>query len=265
VNEKRIPLYTIAFKDSESRRAATDIFYFHELDRQAELAINAINLAVRRGREVSDPHDPKVWGAVQNILFAAICISRILRPGRVKGTYPTMANNQKSQEYADERGKRLRTELEVEDDSFILKVDVVRNEYEHYDESFDKKILSGAECFSDWYITDRNVFRTPDNPSPTAVGMRVFFAPGGILYFEDKELHVLELEVELIELRTKIVRKIREAQKKIKGRGKFGGHNLHPLMTDFRIKQRFDQWQHARAEAMEALAEEQAKIAKDEL
>lgn len=217
-----------------------------------------MQLAVMRGRETRDPHDPRVWGALQNSLFAAICIHRILKPARVKGCYPGLNTHQESQAFANDRGERLRKALDIANDSHILQVDEVRNEYEHYDESFDKKITGGAECFSDWYITDQKVLRTPNDPSPTAVGLRVFFATGGILYFEDKELMVFELQVELIELRAKLARVIRETKKRIKGRGRFGGHILHPLMTEVRIQQRFDQWKHARAEAMDALIKEQA-------
>jgi hypothetical protein len=255
--QKRMPMYTIGFDDPDARQAAVDIFYFQELDRQAELAIAAMQLAVMRGRDTRDPHDPKVWGALQNSLFAAICIHRILKPARVKGCYPGLNSHQESQDYADARGKRLREILGVADDSYILQVDKVRNEYEHYDESFDKKVTGGAECFSDWYITDQKVLRTPDDPSPTAVGLRVFFAAGGILYFEDKELMLFELQVEMIELRVKLARATREASRRVKGRGRFGGHNLHPLMSEARIQQRFDQWRHGHAEALEALEKEQ--------
>jgi hypothetical protein len=69
---------------------------------------------------------------------------------------------------------------------------------------------------------------------------------------------VFELQVELIELRVKLARATREASKRVKGRGRFGGHNLHPLMAEARIQQRFDQWRHAYAEALEALTKEQA-------
>jgi len=256
--QKRIPISTIAFDNPNAREAAVDCIYLQEIDRQAELAIAAIQLAVMRGRDTRDPHDPKVWGALQNSLFAAICIHRILKPARVKGCYPGLNSHQESQDFADARGARLRKILDVADDSYILEVDEVRNEYEHYDESFDKKVTGGAECFSDWYITDQAVLRTPDDPSPTAVGLRVFFAAGGILYFEDKELMVFELQVELIELRAKLASAIRETRKRVRGRGRFGGHNLHPLMTEARIGQRFDQWRHASAEALEALAKEHA-------
>jgi hypothetical protein len=56
-----------------------------------------------------------------------------------------------------------------------------------------------------------------------------------------------------------VAEQIREAKTRIKGRGKFGAHIREPLMSDREIRQRYEQWQHARAEALEALGEEKAK------
>ncbi|MEV0811226.1 hypothetical protein, partial [Micromonospora sp. NPDC050200] len=107
-----------------------------------------------------------------------------------------------------------------------------------------------------WYITDRNVLKTPpDQSTPSkAVGIRVFYPAGGILLFEDRMLHLFELEVELIELRVKIADALEEAKAKITGRALFGGHILEPVMSEQRAQQRFMEWQHRRAEALEELA-----------
>ncbi|MFJ6198851.1 hypothetical protein [Micromonospora sp. NPDC092111] len=254
--EKRIPLASVGFTSDEARQAATDSYYLEELDRQAELAINSIYLAVMRGRDTKDPRDPKVWGALQNTLFAAICIARLLKPSIVKKPYHSSMTKQQSQQFADDRGKKLRDMLNVEDDCHILDVKAVRDAYEHYDEYFDRHLAGGAECFSDWYITDRNVLKTPpDQGTPSkAVGIRVFYPAGGILLFEDRMLHLFELEVELIELRVKIADALEEVNAKITGRALFGGHILEPVMTEQRAQQRFMEWQHRRAEALEELA-----------
>ncbi|MBM0258963.1 hypothetical protein JNW89_21525 [Micromonospora sp. 4G55] len=116
--------------------------------------------------------------------------------------------------------------------------------------------MGGAECFSDWYITDRYRFKTPPtNQTPSkAVGIRVFYPAGGILFFEDKQLHLFELEVELLELRVKIADKQRELKARFAGRALGGGHVLEQVMDDVRQQQRFMEWQHLRAEALEDLA-----------
>ncbi|MFD6771107.1 hypothetical protein ACFWC6_33360 [Micromonospora chalcea] len=255
--EKRIPMVSIGFTTDDARKAAIDKYYLGELDRQAELATSSIYFAVMRGRETKHPQDPKVWGALQNTLFAAICIARLLKPGPVR-EYPGMTKQQ-SQQFADERGERLRNLLEIEDDSAILDVKLVRDAYEHYDEYFDRHLAGGAECFSDWYITDRYIFKTPaaQNPQSKAVGIRVFYPAGGFLFFEDKKLHLFELDVELIELRQKIAEKGGELDERIKGRALGGGHEVEEVLNDFMRDQRFMDWKHHRTEALEALAKRQ--------
>ncbi|MBM0259754.1 hypothetical protein [Micromonospora sp. 4G55] len=136
--EKRIPMATIGFTTEDAREAARDSFYLDELDRQAEIASNSIFHAIMRGRETKNPHDPRVWGALQNTLFATICIARLLKPGPVR-EYPGLTKQQ-SQKYADERGEKLRKMLDVEDDCHILDVKAVRDAYEHYDEFFDRHL-----------------------------------------------------------------------------------------------------------------------------
>ncbi|MEU4426077.1 hypothetical protein AB0F81_36110 [Actinoplanes sp. NPDC024001] len=258
-DQKRLPVYTLGFATDEARQAATDVFYLEELDRQAELATRSIYQAVMWGKETKDVRNVKVWGALQNALFAAICIARLLKPGNVKDDYPGLSANQ-TKKFAKRRGERLRELLDVADDAYLLDVDEVRNAFEHYDEHLDSRIAGGAECFADWYITDQNIFRTPPGATnPAAVGVRVFFAPGGILYFGEKELSLFELEVELIQMRRAIACCIAQASQRIRGRGRFGGHDLHPLMSAPRIAQRYAHWQHARAEALEALEAEQAR------
>src|SRR6187551_3778 len=144
-DQKRIPVFSIGFSTDDARQAATDIYYLHELDRQAELSTSSIYFAVMRGRETKDPHDTKVWGALQNALFALVCIARLLKAGNVKEGYPGLSQNQ-AKKFAKRRGEKLREMLEVEDDSHILDIGEVRNAFEHYDEHLDSRFVSGVEC-----------------------------------------------------------------------------------------------------------------------
>ncbi|KIR64734.1 hypothetical protein TK50_03695 [Micromonospora haikouensis] len=243
----------MGFPDPESREAAKNSHFLDELDRQAELAIRSIHFAVMRGRETRDARDPKVWGSLQNALFAAICIARIFNPKVRK--YPGMTKDE-SQAYADRRGKTLRDLLQVKDDCHILEVNSVRDAYEHYDEYFEKHLLNGVDCFSDWYITDRLVLKTASHPggSWSSAGLRVFYPAGGVLIFDERRLYLFELEVELIELRVRIADKLKELRESIKGRANYGGHIGEVVMTGQETSQRFMEWQHRRAEALEELA-----------
>ena len=251
---RRIPVASVGFASDEAREAAINCYYLTELDRQAELAANSIHFAVMRGRETEDTSDPKVWGALQNSLFAAICIARLLKPGAIRKAHRGKTRND-SQAAADKRGAELRRILDVEDDCHILDVYAVRNAYEHYDEHFGHHLANGAECFADWYITDGAVLRTPPNEeAPRAVGIRIFYPDGGVLLFEDKELHLFELEVELIELRVKIADALKELRPKLDSRAWFGGHTPDALMSKRQADQRFMSWQIYRAKALEALA-----------
>jgi hypothetical protein len=79
-----------------------------------------------------------------------------------------------------------------------------------------------------------------------------------MLYFEDDELDLFELELELLEIRRVIPERIKELN--TKGRALFGGHQVVSLMTQELVQYRFSEWQRLRKEALQAIPEEQPQI-----
>ena len=253
--QKPIPLSSVGFDNPEAKEAAIERYYLNEIDRQAEIAALNINSAVMAGCRTRNPHDPLVWSALQSMMFSTICILRLLDPRSVYDAYPGMSKSA-SLRHAKARGKRLRELLEIGDDSFILKVDAVRNAFEHYDEHIDSRFVGGAYSLTDWYITDGHAFKTPPKfgAQPAgAVGMRVFFPAGGMLYFDDEELDLFELELDLLEIRRLIPLKLEELSAQFKGmRALFGGHHAVVLMSAEHVQYRFNEWQRLRSEALQA-------------
>jgi hypothetical protein len=134
---RAIPLQSVSFGDPESSAAARDRVYLDELARQAEIATQNIAEAWKRGMQIPDVRDPVTWSLLQGALFAAIVVSRILRPRGVR-KYPTLTRDD-SQKYAASRGSRMRKLLEVGDDSPLFTVEDVRHSFEHVDERLDAK------------------------------------------------------------------------------------------------------------------------------
>ena len=214
------PMQSVLFPDDESTKAARDLIFLQELQRQAEIATTNFEHGWRRGMGTKDPHDALTWSLLQAGLFAAIVVKRLLWPGRVR-EYPGLSESD-SQSIARERGKRLRSILEIEDDSPLLRVAAVRDSFEHIDERLDVATMPVVQCISDWYITVGGLTATSDDGR--AVALRAFNPAAGVLLFGDKILDLYALDLALLRLRQKVIEKTLEHAPK--GRGTFGGHRL---------------------------------------
>jgi hypothetical protein len=242
---RAIPLQSVSFGDPESSAAARDRVYLDELARQAEIATQNIAEAWKRGMQIPDVRDPVTWSLLQGALFAAIVVSRILRPRGVR-KYPTLTRDD-SQKYAASRGSRMRKLLEVGDDSPLFTVEDVRHSFEHVDERLDAKFAGGVHSLSDWYITDGDAAVTPDQPLKAGgVGLRIFFPAGGILIFEHNEVDLYELDYALLQLR-KQARSVRDHLRTV-GRGRFGGQQMVKLMSPDIVQYRCQRWLQMRTE-----------------
>jgi hypothetical protein len=131
-SDRPIPIRSIDYQDLASREAARDLVFLDELDRQAEIANRSIAEAWKRESHTQDVHDPQTWSLLQGALFAAIIVARILKPRDVR-PYPPLTAKE-SLEVAELRGGRLRSLLEIDEDSGLFSVEVVRNSFEHFDE-----------------------------------------------------------------------------------------------------------------------------------
>jgi hypothetical protein len=179
----------------------------------------------------------------------AIIVTRILKPRDVR-SYPPLTAKE-SRELAELRGSRLRTLLEIDEDSDLFSVDVVRNSFEHFDERLDARLVAGAQTIADWYITDGTALMTPEQPhGPGGVGLRVFFPAGGILYFDRDELDLFRVDIALLDLRRQVESARQRLKAQIKGRGRFTIQAVH-LMTSDEAHSRSQEWLRMRTEAGE--------------
>ncbi|MEU7934473.1 hypothetical protein [Micromonospora echinofusca] len=248
-----MPLATVDFPSEESKEAAKKALYVDELDRQARMGSDGIKLAVDRGLATEDPRDSEVWSALQSALFASIVVARTLQP-TTKGKYQGLTNAQTKQ-YAEARGAGLRMLLGIEDSSPLFSVTGVRNAFEHYDERLDEHLANGVTCMSDWYISDGTALVTPprSNGQPQAVGLRVFYPAGGLLYFDSQALDLFALDIALLDLRNQIAEKRTELAAAVRGRGTFGSHVLVQLTAPEVAAQRQREWRDVRAAALARL------------
>jgi hypothetical protein len=100
---KAIPLNSVGFDDPHARANAIDRYYLKEIDRQAEIAALGIHSAIFSGCATRNPHDAQVWASLQTVMFSAICIARLLKPGKVLRPYPGKSLAE-SQQHANARG-----------------------------------------------------------------------------------------------------------------------------------------------------------------
>jgi hypothetical protein len=248
-SDRPIPIRSIDYQDPASREAAHDRIFLDELYRQAEIANRNIAQAWGRASNTQDVHDPQTWSLLQGALFAAIIVTRILKPRDVR-SYPPLTAKE-SRELAELRGSRLRTLLEIDEDSDLFSVDVVRNSFEHFDERLDARLVAGAQTIADWYITDGTALMTPEQPhGPGGVGLRVFFPAGGILYFDRDELDLFRVDIALLDLRRQVESARQRLKAQIKGRGRFTIQAVH-LMTSDEAHSRSQEWLRMRTEAGE--------------
>jgi hypothetical protein len=241
------PVQSLHYEDAASSEAARDLVFLDELDRQAEIATHNITDAIERGLHVEHVRDRQTWSLLQGALFAAMIVARILKPRDVR-SYPGLSDKE-SREYAERRGKRLRSLLEIDKNSALFKVEIVRNSFEHFDHRLEERFIAGAQSLSDWYITDGTAFMTPERPNgPTSVGLRVFFPAGGELYFDRERLDLFALDIALLDLRQQVLTARQRLKAQLRGRGLFVGHPYH-LMTAEAVRSRREQWLRLRAEA----------------
>lgn len=246
-SDRPIPIRSIDYQDLASREAARDLVFLDELDRQAEIANRNIAEAWKRGSHTEDVHDPQTWSLLQGALFAAIIVARILKPRDIR-PYPPLTAKE-SREVAELRGSRLRSLIEIDEDSDLFNVEVVRNSFEHFDERLEARLVAGAQTISDWYISDGTALMTPEQPhGPGGVGLRVFFPAGGTVYFDRDELDLFSVDIALLDLRQQVRTARQRLKAQIRGRGYFTIQAVR-LMTSDEANGRSQEWLRMRTRA----------------
>lgn len=191
-----------------SAQAAADLWFLTVLGEQARLALSHLlqvwqwegdppDTAIWRTGEVAEE---VVWGDLQGALFAGILIDRILRAPRPK------PRDGGSGVQRWERANRLRSLLEVPDDSQLLKVAAVRNSMEHLDERMDRviadrRIASVTDAAISqgglWFKSVDAEAIAEDETAMRHVAMRIFSPEMGLLIYDEDHIDLWAWEAAL--------------------------------------------------------------------
>lgn len=243
-----IPMHSLTGQGGEGRELAVDRLFLKEVVRQTTMFNVAFERAWLRAVDTDTPYqDLLVLADVQSALFAAIITRRILRPERVR-KHPQHSNQAASQQYADERGLRLRMQLGINESSPIFAVTDLRNSYEHIDERIDALSLGDAASLSDWSISDGKGFRTIRESSGVHHRLRVFYPAAGVLFYDDEFIDMYHLDLEMMSLRSQAESAI-DKQSALTSRQSwlFGGSQVVHLVEPKRVQTRHKEWLDARA------------------
>jgi hypothetical protein len=246
LQQRRVPIRSLKGQTEEATEALRDGLYLDELERQAVIVNSNIVFAWRRAMGDCSPTDPDVWAALQAALFAAIVVQRVLRPGRVR-RYRHHQTQRESQDFAECRGRRLRELLGVTAEASLLRVQGVRDPFEHVDERLDQLMTPETISLSDWYISTGKALVTPGASSGSGLssggyGLRVFFPAGGVLYFDSEALDLYALDIAMLQIREAINAARGSLQQKVRGRNVFGGSQLVDLLPEDHVQQRAAGW-----------------------
>jgi len=144
-----------AVKHESDATPTADDWVLERYEQEIVVQAGMMDIAWRELHEARAAEDDfRTWNAIQSILTAGACISRILGLGQ-KG--PT--RNKGCEQARRERQEQLRKRLGLNDDSSPLGDRTVRNHFEHFDERLDEWANQSVPAFSDLDILP------PDQPS----------------------------------------------------------------------------------------------------
>ncbi|WP_336642861.1 hypothetical protein [Microbacterium sp. MMO-113] len=152
---------------------------------------------------VSDPLE--VWADLQGALTAGIVLSRLLKP---LGVHPRHSLTKKqAQASSNARGDRLRSLLDIPDNSVLLTIRAVRDPVEHIDERLDRAVENDSVAsISDLYIaymmyhTDRLNDSVESAPTPLHANMRTFLPVTGHILYGAERFDLFAYEEALLKL-----------------------------------------------------------------
>lgn len=237
--------------DSEEiTRALRLRLYLNELERQTRIATRAFGRAWREAM-TDDPDVEDVWADLQSCMFAAIIVERILKPTPASIRAKAGLSQKDARSHADDRAAQLLSLLEVSDGLPDLRVSAVRHDLEHVDERLDEVWLRGYASASDWYISGSCVVMQtppPESGSEVAtVGLRVFVASNGLLFFDQNFLDMYALDAALLSIRNSVPEALAKLDARGGGRMTFGSGQL--LRYDQNRPARFRRFLDIRTEA----------------
>lgn len=246
---RRIPTYSVKGPTEEATERLRLRFYLEELGRQADLFgrsfADALDAVAR-----DDPTD--AWRHVQSAIFAAIVVNRLLTNSQPRPRAGWALKE--AQKAASWRVRQLRRLVGLPDpdrlQTPLYTVSKVRDSLEHVDERIDRALWSeGAIAISDWYISGGDFVMSlepTDNSTPVTVGLRAFHPESGFLFFDNEQLDLFRLDIDMLKLRHNAQEAQKELDKEISGRLMFGGGRL--MTIDERLVQnRFEEWKRERA------------------
>lgn len=234
-----VPLRSIRGATPDATDALRELIYLDEVERQAEL----YNIAFSDVMRTSARGDASAtFRHIQASIFSAIIVYRLV--------------TNKRNEVAAARSERLRSLLLLEGAEVrtpILTMSRLRDHLEHFDERLDAAVLGPASSLSDWYLADRRLI-VSDEPSDSRLaprtGLRAFSHRLGTLYFDDQELSMLQLDIDMLKLRCNVIEARSDLKSRIPGRNEFGGGRSVVLPNGHPV----DAWRKRRAELLREIS-----------
>lgn len=224
-----------------------------ELERQSRIATHAFGRAWRTAM-TKEPDVEAVWADLQSCMFAAIIVERILKPVPTSMRPKAGLNKAAAGEHATARAARLLELLGVLDGLPALRASAVRHDLEHVDERLDEVALRGYASASDWYIASSCVvLRTPPPeiaPESSSVGLRVFVASNGLLFFDQNVLDLYAMDAALLSIRDSVADAVKRLKLVSPGEShRFTFGSAQMVRYDQDRVTRFRRWLEIRQEA----------------
>ena len=192
--------------------------------------------------DVSDPLE--VWADLQGALTAGIVLSRLLKPLNVHSRHPL--TQKQAQANSNARGERLRSLLDIPDNSVLLTIRAVRDPVEHIDERLDRAVEDdSAASISDLYIAhmmyhnDRLNDSVESAPTPLHANMRTFLPVTGHILYGAEQFDLFAYEEALLKLLSAVpaARKLIDEDRPRSGGRSFGSSQpvlINPVYIDER-------------------------------
>lgn len=230
---RRTPLHSVQGTTQEETDALQLLYYLGEVERQADAFCASLAEALTAA---GDDDAAACWRHLQGAMFAAIILRRLVTYSEhVTGwpAPPSMSKREgkrRAKAAADTRVKRLREALHMPLQTMALdQVRDIRDALEHVDERIDSALARPDVLdLADWYLSDGLLLVSAheDTSPPAQPGLRAFYPEAGLLFFDNKRINLLKLEIEVLAMRLNGRHKQVELHARVSESPRFGGHYL---------------------------------------
>jgi hypothetical protein len=195
-----LPVHVLGDDDGPARGQQVINTYVAEIQRQSRFALVHLDTVLTLA-DPTDPHDGRVWAALQGALVAAGIVSRMFDASGAR------RKDARKFERAKMRAEYLRSLLSVELDAVICNRDL-RDDLEHLDERLDELSHNpDVGFFFDGFISNGGRPMPPRGPGYPSDGkvhvLRSMDPTAGFATFQDHDFDLFALRDELTSIERK--------------------------------------------------------------